>query len=94
MVGVPFRMPRIVKQFFSHVVPHVARPLRVLWNEIIGFLFVVLAVWSASSVIRHAREFDNSAGSIFRLTLSVIFTLLMAGFGIFSFLRARKISKS
>ena len=45
-------------------------------------------------MIRHAREFDNSAGSIFRLTLSVIFTLLMAGFGIFSFLRARKISKS
>lgn len=87
-------MPRIVKQFFNHVVPHVARPLRVLWNEIIGFLFVVLAVWSASSVIRHAREFDNSTGSIFRLTLSVIFTLLMAGFGIFSFLRARKISKS
>jgi len=87
-------MPRIVKQFFSHVVPHVIRPLRVLWNEIVGFLFAVLAVWSGSSLIRHARDFDNSAGSIFRLALSGIFTALMAGFGIFSFLRARKISKS
>jgi hypothetical protein len=87
-------MPGIVKQFFSHVVPHVIRPLRVLWNQIIGFLFVVLAVWSAPSTIRNTRQFDGSMDSVFRLTLSGLFTLLMAGFGIFSFLRARKISKS
>ena len=87
-------MPRIFKQFFSHVVPHVIRPLRVLWNEIVGFLFLVLAVWSAPSLLRIAREFDGSTGSIFRLALSAIFTSLMAGFGIFSFFRARKISKS
>jgi hypothetical protein len=87
-------MPRIIKQFFSHVVPHVVRPLCVLWNEIIGFLFVVLAAWSAPSLIRNAREFDGSVDSVFRLALSAIFTSLMAGFGIFSFLRARKISKS
>jgi len=87
-------MPRIVKQFLSHVVPQVIRPLRVLWNQIIGFLFLVLAIWSAPSLLRIARQFDGSAGSIVRLLLSGIFTLLMAGFGIYSFLRARKISKS
>jgi hypothetical protein len=87
-------MPRIVKQFFGHVLPHVIRPLRVVWNQVIGFLFVVLAAWSAPSSIRNARNFDGSADSIFRLTLSGIFTLLMAGFGIFSFLRAHKVSKS
>jgi hypothetical protein len=87
-------MPRIIKQFFSHVVPHVIRPLCVLWNEIIGFLFVVLAVWSVPSMIRTARQFDGSVDSIFRLSLSAIFISLMAGFGIFSFFRARKISKS
>jgi len=87
-------MPRIIKQFFGHVVPHVIRPLRVLWNQIIGFLFLVLAIWSVPSLLRIARQFDGSAGSIVRLLLSGIFTLLMAGFGIYSFLRARKISKS
>lgn len=87
-------MPGIVKQFFGHVVPHVVRPLRVLWNEIIGFLFIVLAVWSTPSTIRVARQFDGSVDSIFRLTLSGIFTLLMVGFGLFSFFRARRIAKS
>jgi hypothetical protein len=87
-------MPRIVKQFLGHDVPQVIRPLRVLWNQVIGFLFAVLAVWSAPSTIRHIKGFDGSPDSIFRVALSGIFSLLLAGFAIFSFLRARKVSKS
>jgi len=75
-------------------VPQVIRPLRVLWNQVIGFLLAVLAVCSSPSTIRHIKGFDGSPDSIFRVALSGIFSLLMAGFAIFSFLRARKVSKS
>jgi hypothetical protein len=33
-------------RFVEHVVPGVVRPLRVLWHEIIGFVFIV---WPCSS---------------------------------------------
>ena len=68
--------------------------MQVVWNQVIGFLFLVLALWSVPHGVRTVREFDGEIGSIFRLALSVLFTALMAGYGIFSFLRARKISKS
>ena len=87
-------MPSIIAKFMRHVVPGVIRPLRVLWNEMIGFLFLVLAVMAVPSAVRNAREFDGDAESFFRLSLTIIFALLMAGFGISSFLRARKISRS
>jgi hypothetical protein len=87
-------MFRVVNQFLGHVVPRVIQPMRVLWNEIIGFLFLVLAAWSIPHGVRVVREFDGDMGSVFRLVLSVLFTALMAGYGIYSFLRARKISRS
>jgi hypothetical protein len=80
--------------FLAHVVPGVVRPLRVLWNEIIGFVFIVLAIWAIPSAIRNVREFDGGTASIFRAALSVIFAAIMLYFGITSFLRARKISRS
>jgi hypothetical protein len=83
-----------ISQFMSHVVPGVIRPLRVLWNEIIGFLFIVLAVWATPSAIRTLREYDGQNGTLFRALLTFFFAGLMAYFGITSFLRARKISKS
>ena len=42
-----------VGRFMEHVVPGVVRPMRVLWHEIIGFLFIVLAVIFGSSAIRN-----------------------------------------
>ena len=80
--------------FLSHVVPAVIRPLRVLWNEIIGFFFIVLAAWATPAAIRNVRALDQGAGSIFRAALSLIFAGLMVGFAIYSFLRALKISRS
>jgi len=70
------------------------RPLRVLWNEIIGFIFILLAIWAAPSAYRHLRDYNGNNESLFRAGLSLIFAGLMAYFGITSFLRARKISRS
>jgi hypothetical protein len=83
-----------VGRFVGHVVPGVVKPLHILWNEIIGFIFIVLAAWSVPSVIRNWREFGQQGGSPFRVIVAVGFTLIMAYFGISSFLRARKISRS
>ena len=83
------------RKFVQHVLPAVIRPLRVMWNQIIGFFFLVLAVWAAGGAWRHYKDFDpGSPESLFRLVLSSLFILLMAGFGIYSFWRAHKAAKS
>ncbi len=87
-------MGRLIHKFLGHVLPGVMRPMRVLWNEVIGFLFIVLAIWAVPSAIRNVRQFDGDAGSFFRVVLSFSFAGIMAYFGITSFLRARKISRS
>lgn len=87
-------MARIVHHFMNHVVPGVTRPLRILWNEIIGFLFLVLAIWVVPSTIRSIRSLGSPEGSLFRVFICAGFGGLMAYFGISSFLKARKISRS
>jgi hypothetical protein len=66
----------------------------VLWNEIIGFVFLCLAAWAVPSAIRNVRSMQTEQGSMGRAALSLGFLGLMAYFGISSFLRARKISRS
>jgi hypothetical protein len=78
----------------EHVVPGVVRPLHALWNQMIGFIFIVLALGTIPSIIRTMREYRGDAGSLFRVGLSVGFGVLMGYFGIASLLRARKISRS
>ena len=75
--------------FAKHVVPGVVRPLHVLWNQIIGFFFLVLAGMTLPSAIREIRDADARP----RLILTAPFILIMAGFGIHSFLKARRLSK-
>jgi hypothetical protein len=81
-------------KFVEHVVPGVVRPMRVLWNEIIGFVFLCLAAWAVPSAIRNVRSLQTEQGGVGRVALSVGFLALMAYFGITSFLRARRISRS
>lgn len=77
-----------------HVLPALIRPARTLWYEIIGFLFLALAVWPIPSGIRTLRELDTGQGSVAKLILTVVFVTIMAGYGISCFRRARKISRS
>ncbi len=57
------------RRFLGFVVPAVLKPARTLWHEIIGFVFVMMAM----------------------LAIGVA---LLGGYGISSFLRARRISRS
>lgn len=81
-------------RFLSHVLPGVMRPLRVLLHEMTGFVFACLFLWSAPSVYRNVREFASGHGDAGRVLLSGFFAAMMAYFGVTSFLRARKISRS
>ncbi len=85
-----------IRQFLSYVIPGVIRPLRVLWNEIIGFVFFALAVWAVPSSIRAYREFAEKGDteSLFRVVLAGLFVFIMIWFGVGSFRRARKINRS
>lgn len=80
----------LVKSFLGHVMPSIIRPLHVLWNQVIGFLFIVLALLPMHSIL---RDFEKD-GTGPRLALEICFAALMGWFGIVSFWKARKISKS
>ena len=84
----------LVHRFLGHVLPGIVRPMHALWNEVIGFVFIVLAMVFAASAWRSVRAIDGNSESLVKAAASVGFTLLMAFFGISSFLKARKISRS
>ena len=87
-------MGQLISKFLSHVLPGVVRPLHALWNEVIGFLFIVFAVIAGFYVIRALRGFEGDIEGLFRIVLPALFGLVMGYFGVSSFLRARKISRS
>jgi hypothetical protein len=85
---------KIVRQFVNHVVPGVVRPLHVLWNEVIGFFFLAFAGWFGFATFRSVRSLNQPGGSMLMVLVSGFAALLMLYFGITSFLKARKISRS
>ena len=85
---------RLAKEFYKHVIPGVMKPARILWNEIIGFLFVVLAVFVGFATYRRARTYSGDTGELLLLVAYFGFCGLLAYYGLSSFWRARKISRS
>ena len=82
------------RKFVEHVVPAVLKPARTLWHEVIGFLFICIAIWFAVSGYQHVKKFDGSVGSILSVAGFAFIVALMSTYGISSFLRARRISRS
>ncbi|MBZ5623886.1 MAG: hypothetical protein LAQ69_35060 [Acidobacteriia bacterium] len=87
------------REFVRHVIPAVAKPARTLWNDFIAFLFCCLAVIFGFQTVRFARTYANAApenamGDLFRLSIAGFCTFVMLWYGVSSFLRARKISRS
>ena len=82
------------RRFLSFVVPAVLKPAHSLWHEIIGFVFLVMASAFVFSGFRAIQKFDGSPGAVIRLVMLAFGVCLLGGYGISSFLRARKISRS
>ncbi len=83
------------KEFLRHVVPAVVKPARTLWHEVFGFLFLCLAILIGSNGIRfYMGEYDGSTGGVLRLGMTLFCVLMFGFYGVTSFLRARRISRS
>lgn len=87
-------MSRVGREFVRHILPQIIKPIRTLWNEMIGFVFLCLAAVPIPRTVRDYRQYTETGDGLFRIVLSALFITLMAGFGIHSFLRARKIARS
>ena len=75
--------------FFKHVVPAAAKPIHSLWHEILGFTFLVFAAIGAFKIWQHPGALPPV-----QFGLVLLFILVMAGYGISSIRKARRISRS
>jgi uncharacterized membrane protein len=82
-------LAREAGKFVKHVLPAAVKPVHVLWHEVIGFVFLVIAALVAWWVYRHPA----SRGPVQLLIITPIFAVCV-GYGISSFLKARRISRS
>ena len=77
-------------EFIKHVVPSVIKPVHILWNEVIGFVFLcmggLIGIRTARGVARHDAPL--------LIALGLIGTVIMLWYGVSSFRKARKISRS
>lgn len=78
----------------NHVVPGVIRPLHILWNEIIGFFFIVFGVWFGTAAFRGFRKLNKPEGTLLGFVGPAIAAAVMLGYGLHAFLKARKIGRS
>jgi len=77
----------------------VVKPTRVLWNELIGFVFTVFTVFFGFKTGRLLFDYSkhppaDAAMPVVNLSIAAVPTLVAAWFAVTSFLRARRISRS
>jgi hypothetical protein len=79
--------------FARHTLPVAIRPARILWHQMIGFLFLVLAITPARFGYKALVNFKGDGRSWTEVILSGVFIVVMVGYGISSFMKARRISR-
>lgn len=72
----------------KHLLPAVRKPIHSLWNEVIGFLFICIAILCGFGTYRNVHKHPGA------LYLAIVAIPVLLWFGIDAFLRARKISRS
>jgi hypothetical protein len=82
----------VTQLFFRHGAlwfKDVIRILRLIWLEVTGAIFLALAAFGIPSAMREWRLLETG-GSLVRFITTLLFIGMMAGFGIFSFWKARR----
>ncbi len=93
------RIIRATAAGFSEVkkfIPRLWGIARELFHEVMGFIFLALALFftvGRAGLINAIQNIDKNPDSFPQLVLVALFVLMFGGFGISSFLRARRISK-
>jgi hypothetical protein len=85
----PKDLGRQAGKFVKHVVPAAIKPMHTLLHEILSFIFLAFALILIGNLI-HSRA---TLGPL-KLVLILPLIILSAGYGISSFLKARRISRS
>jgi uncharacterized membrane protein len=75
--------------FAKHVIPAAVKPIHSLWHEVLGFFFLTVAAWGAWKIVRTA-----STRNPVLVAFLALLVVILAGYGISSFLKARRISRS
>jgi hypothetical protein len=77
-------------------VPRLWAIARELFHEITGFFFIAIALYftfGRMGLIQLLRNFGKDPDTLPQLVLAVLFVLMFGGFGVSSFLRARRVSR-
>jgi hypothetical protein len=82
------------QMFMRHVIPAAVKPVHSLWHEVISFIFVVFAIAAGFAGYKTYSHFTGDPGDLVRMVLCGIFVVIMGAYGLSSFLKARKISRS
>ena len=77
------------QKLVKHVVPAAVKPLHSLWHQILGFTFLVFAVFGGFDIWRNA-----STTPPLLLGFAGFLVLILAIYGLSSVLKARRISRS
>lgn len=83
------------QRFAQHVVPEVVRPARIIWNQAIGGLFALFAVFFFGYASYYYRNLatDTRGGAALGFFGFLFLGLIMCFFAISSFMKARKIGR-
>lgn len=87
--GAGKHLGRSAGKFVKHVLPAAVKPVHSLWHEVLGFLFLAVAALATWKVLHNSAHF----GPV-QLALIIPLIVVTAGYGISSFLKARRISRS
>jgi hypothetical protein len=87
---------RWVRAFYSAgrvTASSVSRVMHVLWLEVTGFLFLVLAVIGGGATVREYHRYLAGTTTRGRIAVAAVFALLFLYFGVHSFWLSRKKGK-
>jgi len=88
-------MFRLLRKLAASVGPQIIRPLQILWNQLLGTIFLALACAPLLNAWRTWRRQDaNDPAHVIKMLLTVVFVAVMAGFSIHAFWRARKMRRT
>lgn len=74
--------------------PRVIKPARIFWNQIIGLIFLLFAIPALWKAVQFSKTIGTDSQSAGRLAISLVFGGFMLFFGLASFWRARRISRT
>jgi hypothetical protein len=80
-------------RYLAEAASRIWRVLRALFQEVVGFVFLVLAAWGALWLVKSFQKFNGEGEALFKMAVVAIFVVMMGGFGVSSFRNARRISR-